>query len=67
MCQVCWHAIDTITGSPSGCYFYLAIVQGAKQFDVSKYSYDTDTSLFTPSGGWDAYSDVYAGVTKSGV
>ena len=55
-----------VSGVPFTCYEWI-FVQGPNRFNVSKSSYDEDTALLTPSGGWSACSAVNPGVTKSGV
>lgn len=60
-------AFTGVSGASWVCYVSKAFVQGGNQFDLSEYSYDADTALFTTNSGWDGCSDIYAGVTKSGV
>lgn len=56
-----------IEGGFAFFYFFMDFIQGSNQFDLSTYSFDNDTALFTGNGGWNGSGTIYAGVTKSGV
>jgi len=60
-------SVTGVAGSQTFYYFLINFIQSPNQFDLSSYSFDNDTALFTGNDGWDGSGTIYAGVTKSGV
>lgn len=59
--------LTAASGNPSFLHGILFFVQGTTSIDVSPYTFDADTALFTPSGGWSGVGTIASPAQKQAV